>query len=145
MVSRSHGISWQNPDDETLADLLKQAKTIAVYGCSPKADRTSHQMTAFLIAKGYDVIPVHPKAETILGQKVYPRLADIPVHVDIVDVFRQAEFTEEVARQAVEIGAGVFWLQLGIINEESFRIAQEGGLLPIMDRCIAIEHRKLVR
>lgn len=138
-------MNWQNPDDETVADLLKRAKTIAVYGCSPKADRTSHQITAFLLEKGYAVIPVHPKAETILGQKVYPRLADIPVHVDIVDVFRKAEFTEEVAKQAVEIGAGAFWLQLGIINEESFRIAQEGGLLPIMDRCIAIEHRKLVR
>lgn len=138
-------MNWQNPDDETLSKLLKDAKSIAVYGCSPKPDRTSHQIAAFLIEKGYEVYPVHPKAETILGQKVYPRLADIPVHVDIVDVFRKAEFTEEVAKQAVEIGAGAFWLQLGIINEKSFRIAQEGGVLPIMDRCIAIDHRKLVR
>jgi len=138
-------MSWQNPDDETLANLLKDAKAIAVYGCSPKPDRTSHQITAFLIEKGYEVYPVHPKAETILGRKCYAKLADIPVHIDIVDVFRKAEFTEEVAKQAVEIGAGAFWLQQGIINEESFRIAKEGGVLPVMDLCIAVVHRMLVR
>lgn len=138
-------MSWQNPDDETLTRLLTEAKTIAVYGCSPKPDRTSHQIAAFLIEKGYDVIPVHPKAETILGQKVYPTLADIPVHIDIVDVFRRAEFTPDVARQAVEISAGCLWLQQGIINEESFQIAEEGGLTPIMDLCIAVMHRLLIR
>lgn len=138
-------MDWHNPDDNKIADLLKHAKSIAVYGCSPKPDRTSNQITAFLIEKGYEVYPVHPQAESILGRKCYAKLADIPVHVDIVDVFRKAEFTPDVARQAVEIGAGAFWLQLGIINEESFRIAQQGGLLPIMDRCIAVEHRMLVR
>jgi len=137
-------MSWQNPDDATIAGLLKSARTIAVYGCSPKADRTSHQIAAFLIEKGYNVIPIHPKAETILGQKVYAKLADIPVAVDIVDVFRRAEFTPDVARQAVEIGAGAFWLQLGIINEESYRIAKEGGVIPVMDRCIAVMYRLLL-
>jgi len=137
-------MSWQNPDDETLAKLLKDAKTIAVYGCSPKPDRTSHQITAFLIEAGYEVYPVHPKAETILGRKCYAKLADIPVHIDIVDVFRKAEFTADVARQAVEVGAGAFWLQLGIVNEESWQIANEGGAVAIMDRCIAIEHRRLI-
>jgi len=137
-------MSWQNPDDETLANLLKEAKAIAVYGCSPKPDRTSHQITAFLIEKGYEVYPVHPQAESILGRKCYAKLADIPVHIDIVDVFRKAEFTAEVARQAVEIGAGAFWLQLGIVNEESWQIASEGGAVAIMDRCIAIDHRRLV-
>jgi len=138
-------MNWQNPDDETLTKLLKDAKTIAVYGCSPKPDRTSHQITAFLIEAGYEVYPVHPQAETILGRRCYAKLADISVHIDIVDVFRKAEFTEEVARQAVEIGAGAFWLQQGIINEESFRIAKESGVLPVMDLCIAVVHRMLVR
>ena len=138
-------MNWQNPDDATLAKLLKDAKTIAVYGCSPKPDRTSHQITAFLIEAGYEVYPVHPQAETILGRRCYAKLADISVHIDIVDVFRKAEFTEEVARQAVEIGAGAFWLQQGIINEESFRIAKESGVLPVMDLCIAVVHRMLVR
>jgi len=137
-------MNWKNPADETLTKLLKGAKTIAVFGCSPKPDRTSHQITAFLIEKGYKVYPVHPQAETILGRKCYAKLADIPVHIDIVDIFRKAEFTPEVARQAVEISAGAFWLQLGIVNEESWQIAREGGVIAIMDRCIAIEHRKLI-
>ncbi len=137
-------MKWQNPDDKTVADLLKSARTIAIYGCSPKPDRTSHRIAAFLIEQGYHVIPVHPQAETILGQKAYPRLADIPVHIDIVDVFRRAEFTPDVARQAVEIGAGAFWLQLGIVNEESWQIATHGGVTAIMDRCIAIEYQRLV-
>jgi len=128
-----------------LRKLLKEASTIAVYGCSPKPDRTSHQITSFLIDKGYEVFPVHPVAESILGRKCYAKLADIPVHVDIVDVFRKAEFTPEVARQAVEIGAGALWLQQGIVSEESYRIAKEGGLTAVMDLCIAVMHRLLIR
>jgi predicted CoA-binding protein len=138
-------MNWQNPDDATLRNLLEHARTIAVYGCSPKPDRTSHQIAASLIEQGYNVIPVHPKAETILGQKVYPTLADIPVHVDIVNVFRRAEFTPDVARQAVEIGAGALWLQQGIINEKSYHIAKDGGLIPVMNLCIAVIHRLLIR
>ncbi len=138
-------MNWQNPDNATLTRLLEHAGTIAVYGCSPKPDRTSHRIAAFLIEQGYHVIPVHPKAETILGQKVYPTLSDIPVHVDIVDVFRRAEFTPGVARQAVEIGADTLWLQQGIISEESYRIAKDGGLTPVMDLCIAVVHRLLIR
>jgi predicted CoA-binding protein len=138
-------MSWQNPEDAILKKELESAKTIAVYGCSPRPGRTSHQIAAFLIDKGYHVIPVHPQAETILGQKVYAKLSDIPVHVDIVDVFRRAEFTPDVARQAVQIGAGVLWLQQGIINEESYHIAKQGGLTPIMDLCIAVIHRILLR
>jgi predicted CoA-binding protein len=138
-------MNWQNPDDATLTKLLERARTIAVYGCSPKPDRTSHRIAASLIEQGYNVIPVHPKAEAILGQKVYPKLADIPVHVDIVNVFRRAEFTPDVARQSVEIGAGALWLQQGIINEESYRIAKDGGLIPVMDLCIAVIHRLLIR
>jgi len=138
-------MSWQNPDDATLKKLLTEAKTIAVHGCSPKSDRTSHQIAGFLIEKSYHVIPVHPKAETILGQKAYSTLADIPIHVDIVDVFRRAEFTPDVARQTVAMGAGTLWLQQGIINKESWRIAENGGVTPVMDLCIAVMHRLLIR
>lgn len=138
-------MSWKNPDDATLNKLLTEAKTIAIYGCSPKPERTSYQITAFLIEQGYNVIPVHPKAETILGQKVYPKLTDIPVHVDIVNVFRRAEFTPDVAKQAVQIRADVLWLQQGIINKESYAIAKNRGIIPIMDLCIAIVHRLLVK
>jgi len=137
--------SWSNPDDTALTELLSNARTIAVYGCSPKPDRTSHQIAAFLIDKGYEVYPVHPQADFILGRKCYAKLADIPVHIDIVDVFRKAEFTPEVAKQAVAIGADAFWLQQGIVNEESCRIAEEGGLVVVMDLCIAVMHRLLIR
>jgi len=135
---------WHNPTDDAIRDLLREAKTIAVVGCSPKPERTSHWITAFLLERGYRVIPVHPKAETILGQKVYPTLADIPVPVDIVNVFRRSEFTPPVAEAAVTIGAKALWLQQGIANEEVFRIATDGGLICIMDRCIAVMHRLLM-
>jgi len=138
-------MSFENPDDARLTELLSKARTIAVVGCSPKPDRTSHQITAFLIEKGYQVFPVHPQADVILGQKVYPDLASIPVHIDIVDVFRKSEATPPIAEAAVAIGAGTLWLQQGIANEESARIAREGGINCVMDLCIAVMHRLLVR
>lgn len=136
--------AWQNPSDAALSELLKDAKTIAVVGCSPKPDRTSHQIAAFLIDRGYHVIPVHPQAREILGQKVYPRLADIPLPVDIVDVFRKPEFTPPIAEAAVAIGAKALWLQQGIVNEEAYRVATAGGLTCVMDLCIAVMHRLLL-
>jgi len=136
---------WQNPNDEQLTELLKSSKTIAVVGCSPKPDRTSHQIDAFLLEKGYHVIPVHPQADTILGQKVYASLADIPEPVDIVNVFRKPEFTQPIAKAAVAIGAKALWLQQGIINEDSYLIATDGGLICVMDLCIAVMHRLVLR
>lgn len=144
-MSKSSDSGWHNPDDDTIRELLMQAKTIAVVGCSPKPDRTSHQIAAFLIEHGYEIYPVHPKAETILGRKVYPSLAAIPVPIDIVDVFRKPEYTPEIARQAVAIGAKVLWLQQGIVNEQAWQIAHDAGLICIMDRCIAVMHRLLLR
>ncbi|NWF35312.1 CoA-binding protein [Mariprofundus sp. KV] len=138
-------MSWQNPDDSTVTRILSEAKTVAVYGCSSKEDRTSHKIAALLIQQGYRVYPVHPTAKTILGQQVYPDLASIPEHVDIVNLFRRAEFTPEVARQAVAIAAGSLWLQLGIINIESWKIATDAGMDCIMDRCIAVEYQRLIR
>jgi len=138
-------MTWQNPDEETMAALLKEAKSIAVVGCSPKPERTSHQIAQFLIAQGYRVYPVHPAAKEILGQTAYPNLASLPEPVDIVDVFRRAEFTPEVARQAVAAGAKALWLQQGIVSEEAWKIATDGGLSCVMDRCIAVMHRLLLR
>lgn len=134
---------WQNPDDGVMTGLLKDAKTIAVVGCSPRPERASHQIAAFLLQHGYCVIPVHPKAGVILGQRVYASLADIPEPVDIVDVFRRPEFTLPIAEAAVAIGAKALWLQQGIINEDAWRIATDGGLICVMDRCIAVMHRLL--
>lgn len=136
---------WSNPDEDEIARLLRESRTIAVVGCSPKPERTSHQIAAFLIEQGYEVFPVHPKAEEILGRKVYPSLSDIPEPVDIVDVFRKPEATPPIAEQAVQIGAKALWLQQGIVNEDAWRIATGAGLMCIMDRCIAVMHRLLIR
>jgi uncharacterized protein len=136
---------WQNPGDAELATLLRNARTIAVVGCSPRPERTSHQIAAFLLQHGYHVIPVHPKVDAILGRKVYATLADIPEPVDIVNVFRRPEFTPPIAEEAVAIGAKALWLQQGIVNEDAYRIATAGGLICVMDRCIAVMHRLLLR
>jgi uncharacterized protein len=136
---------WQNPDDDTIAALLRSARRIAVVGCSPKPERASHQITAFLIAHGYEVFPVHPRAEEILGRPVYPDLASVPQPVDIVDVFRKPEFTPDIARAAAAIGAGTLWLQQGIVSDEAWRIATGAGMHCVMDRCIAVMHRLLLR
>ena len=138
-------MAWQNPDEETMAELLKQAKSIAVVGCSPNPERTSHQIAQFLIDRGYRVYPVHPATREILGLPAYPDLASLPEPVDIVDVFRRAEHTPEVARQAVAAGAKALWLQQGIVSEEAWKIATDGGLNCVMDRCIAVMHRLLLR
>ncbi len=137
--------AWQNPSDEEISTILQSAKNIAVVGCSPKPDRTSYQITAFLINQGYQVFPVHPKAKTILGRKVYPSLKDIPEAIDIVNVFRKPEFTPAIAEAAVAIAAKTLWLQQGIINEQSWQIAHSNGLHCIMDRCIAVMHRLLIK
>ncbi len=132
--------------DAKLRDLLKSTHTIALVGASPKPNRASHGVMAFLQQSGYRVIPVNPVAAgtTILGETVVAALADITEPVDMVDVFRRAEDTIEVAEEAVAIGAKSLWLQLGIANDDSARIATEGGLDVVMDRCTAIEVSRLL-
>jgi len=137
--------AWQNPGNEKIRELLSNAKTIAVVGCSPKPDRTSYRITSFLIEQGYQVIPVHPQADTILGQKTYASLADIPVPVDIVNVFRKSESTPPIAAAAASISAKSLWLQQGIFNKEAAKIATDADLICVMDMCIAIMHRMLLR
>ncbi len=136
---------WHNPDDARIAALLRSARHIAVVGCSPKPERTSHQIAAFLIAHGYTVYPVHPRGGEILGRQAYASLAEIPHAIDIVDVFRKPEYTPDIARQAVQIGAGALWLQQGIVSEDAWRIATGAGLTCVMDLCIAVMHRLLIR
>lgn len=137
-------MAWQNPDDEQIGTLLRQARSIAVVGCSPKPDRISHQITAFLIERGYRVFPIHPQADEILGRKVYASLAEVPEPIDIVNVFRKPEATPPIAKAAVEAGAGALWLQLGIASQETWDIAHDHGMPCIMDRCIAVMIRRLL-
>jgi uncharacterized protein len=133
----------QNPLSEEIYKILKEARTIAMVGASGNSERPSHAVMKAMQHAGYKVIPVNPNEETILGEKVYASLSDIPDKVDIVDVFRRPEHAPHIAQEAVKIGAKIFWLQLGIINEEAARIAKEGGLNVIMDKCIAVEQRLL--
>ncbi|WP_019533590.1 CoA-binding protein [Paenibacillus ginsengihumi] len=133
-------MAFENPSRERIKELLQGAGNIAVVGLSDKPDRTSHMVAEAMQKKGYRIIPVNPNVSgTILGETCYASLADIPEPVDIVNVFRRSEQTVPVAEEAVNIKAKVLWLQQGIYNEDAARIAAEGGLTVIMDRCIKVE------
>jgi predicted CoA-binding protein len=132
------------PSDEVLRELLASRPVIALVGASIRPHRPSHGVMASLLAAGYDVIPVHPDNREVLGRKCYPDLASIPGKVDLVDVFRRAEATPEVARAAVAKQARVLWLQLGIVSWEAHRIASAAGLMVVMDHCLAVEHDRLI-
>lgn len=136
--------TWQNPNDAQLHKILTTSKTIAVVGCSPKPERSSYQIADFLIQQGYRVYPVHPKATHILGQTVYPSLADIPEPIDIVNVFRKSEYTPDIAQQAANIQAKTLWLQQGIQHPKASQIAQQHGMFCVMNLCIAVMHRLLL-
>ena len=127
-----------SPEERELRSLLGEAKVVAVVGISSKPWRPSHEVASYLQQHGYRIVPVNPNEQEVLGEQVYASLLDIPqeIHVDVVDVFRRAEHTPEVARDAVAIGARVLWLQEGIVSDEAARIASDGGLEVIMGVCI---------
>lgn len=123
--------------DSDIYDILRSVKTIALVGASNKEDRPSYKVMKFLLEQGYDVIPVNPgmSGQTLLGQQCYASLKDIPVAVDMVDVFRQSDVALEIAKETIEIKAKVLWLQIGVINEEAKDLAEDAGLRVVMDRC----------
>jgi hypothetical protein len=129
-----------------LRSLLGEARVIAVVGISAKEWRPSHEVASYLQDHGYRIIPINPNEAEVLGERAYPSLLDIPedVRVDVVDVFRRPEHTAEVARDAVQIGARLLWLQEGIVSEEAARIAQEGGLDVVMGVCIKKVRQRLM-
>jgi hypothetical protein len=126
-----------------IRDILGSAKTIAVVGISPKEDRPSHKVAKYLIEQGFRVIGVTPVFDQVLGVKCYPNLKSIPEHVDVVDIFRNVEAIPGIVDEAVEIGAGAVWMQLGLEDEKSAMKAGKAGLKVVMNRCIKIEHGKL--
>ncbi|MFM7718690.1 MAG: CoA-binding protein [Actinomycetota bacterium] len=132
-------------DDAAVAGILASARVIAVVGLSSREDRPSYDVARYLQRVGYRIVPVNPNETEVLGERAYPSLLDLPadIDVDLVDVFRRAEDTPEVARQAVAIGARALWLQLGIENEEARGIAEDAGLAVVMDRCTKVDHRRL--
>jgi uncharacterized protein len=132
-------------DDAAIAELLTTARRIAVVGASSNPARPSHGVFRTLVVAGYECIPVNPNETEVDGVPAVATLAEAAAagRIDIVDVFRRPELTEPIARQAVAIGARALWLQLGVVNWESARIAAEGGLAVVMDRCTAIDLRRL--
>ena len=131
--------------DSDIAQVLKKVKTIALVGASDNPSRPSYGVMAYLLSQGYEVIPVSPKlaGSTLLGQPVVASLKEIGRHVDMVDVFRNTEAAYGVAQEAIEIGADVLWLQIGVINEQAAVLAQDAGLRVVMDRCPKIEIPRL--
>jgi len=132
--------------ERALRSLVGEAHVVAVVGISSKPSRPSYEVASYLQEHGYRIVPVNPNETEVLGERAYASLLDIPreIHVDVVDVFRRAEHTPEVARQAVAIGGRVLWLQEGIVNEEAARIATEGGLEVIMGVCFRHMHQRLM-
>ncbi len=132
--------------DEELTRILTDSKTIALVGASPKENRPSYKVMTYLQQAGYKVLPVNPGQEgkLILGEKVYATLGQIEEPVDIVDIFRRAEFVPEIVEQAMAIKAKTIWMQLAIRNEEAALVATKAGLNVVMDRCTKIEHARLM-
>jgi uncharacterized protein len=129
-------------DPTTIQRVLQSAKTIAIVGLSGNELRASYFVGFYLKRHGFQVIPVNPRETEILGETCYPSLLDVPVSVDIVNVFRAPDALPAIARDAVAIQAGTLWCQFGVINEEGNRIAEDGGLTVIVDRCLKVEHAR---
>jgi predicted CoA-binding protein len=135
---------FPNPDDEAIRRLLEKVRRIAVVGLSPKPHRDSHRVARYLLESGYEIVPVYPREEQILGQRVYRRVQDVPGAVDLVDVFRRSEELPEVIDDALAARTGALWLQLGCIDESGARRARDAGLTVVMDRCLMVEHARLL-
>lgn len=127
-------------EEELIRDLFRRCRTIAVVGLSDKPHRDSYRVAQYLQQAGYRIVPVNPRCREILGERCYPDLASVPPPIDLVNVFRRAEDTPAVAREAIAAGAGALWLQLGIASEETREIAAQARLPLVMDRCIKVEH-----
>jgi hypothetical protein len=131
-------------DPLTIQRVLHTAKTVAIVGLSPNELRASYFVGYYLKRHGYRVIPVNPRERDILGEKSFSSLLDVPVPIDVVDVFRAPDAVPAIAADAVKIGAGCLWCQFTVINEEGARIAEAGGVSVVMDRCLKVEHARYV-
>jgi len=130
-----------------IKEILSNSKTVAVVGISPKEDRPSYIVASYLKSKGYQIIPVRPDGEEILGEKVYHSLTEIPkeIKVEVVDIFRKSEDVPPIVEEAIQRGAKVIWMQEGITHKEAGEKAEKAGLKVIMDRCMKKEHQRLLK
>jgi predicted CoA-binding protein len=131
-------------DPLTIQRVLHNARTVAIVGLSSNELRASYFVGYYLRRHGYQVIPVNPRETTILDQTCYPSLRDVPVPVDVVNVFRTPDAVPGIAEDAVAVNAGTLWCQFGVISEPGARIARDGGVTVVMDRCIKVEHARYV-
>ena len=138
-------MSHANPSEEQIRELLTRARRVAVVGLSPKPDRDSHRVARYLQARGYEIVPIYPREERILGQQVYRSVRDVPGGVDLVDVFRRGEDLPEVVEDALAAGAPALWLQIDCVNEDAAARATAAGATVVMDRCIMVDHARLMR
>ncbi|TYR80571.1 CoA-binding protein [Priestia megaterium] len=128
------------PAREKLGEILKKSKRIAVVGLSDNPERTSYMVSEAMQKAGYEIIPVNPMVDSVLGVKAVKSLKEIEEHVDIVNVFRRSEHLLDAAKEFLEIDADVFWAQLGLVNEEAYELLTKEGYTVVMDRCIKVEH-----
>jgi predicted CoA-binding protein/signal transduction histidine kinase len=131
-------------DDDQMRQILETARTVAVVGISPRPERPSHSVPAYLQAHGYRIIPVNPSLDEALGEKAYPDLLSIPVPIDVVDIFRRSEEVAPIIEQAIQAGAKTIWMQEGIVNEEAADLARRAGLEVVMDACMRATHKRLL-
>lgn len=134
----------QNPDDTAIRQLLERVRRIAVVGLSPKPHRDSNRVARYLLERGYEVVPVYPREERILGQEVFRRVQDIPGPVDLVDVFRRSEMLAGVIDDALAARAQALWLQLDCIDHDGAARARAAGMTVVMDRCLMVDHARLL-
>lgn len=132
-------------DDKSIETILAKSKSIAVVGASPKPWRDSGSITQYLIHKGYEVFPVNPNYSEVFGKKCFPDLRSVGKPIDIVDIFRNPDQVGPVVDEAIAIKAHTVWMQLGVINTQAATKAEEAGLKVVMDRCIAVEHSRLLK
>lgn len=123
--------------------ILAEAKTIAVVGVSTKEESASNRVARYLMEKGYNIIPVNPRYDEVLGKKCYPDLKSIPEHVEVVDIFRNIEAIPAIVDEAIDIKAEAVWMQLDLVHEEAAARARKAGLRVVMNKCIKIEHTRI--
>jgi predicted CoA-binding protein len=128
-------------DTDTITELLRKSKTIAVVGLSDNPLRPSHGVSAYMQSHGYRIIPVNPEIRSSLGEKSYASLLEVPEKIDIVDIFRRPEFVEEVVDQAIQLKVPAVWMQEEVVHEQAAEKARKAGIFVVMDRCILKEHR----
>jgi predicted CoA-binding protein len=134
---------FQNPPDGEIRELLRRVRTIAVVGLSPRTNRPSHGVAAQMQRFGYRIIPVRPAVDSVLGEKAYAALREVPDPFDLVDVFRAPEYVDQIVEECIALGAPAIWLQEGVVNIPAAERARQAGLIVVMDRCVYREYLRL--